>query len=315
MQMAPPNSKPKPNRRPAPQPPPYRNYPPRPPAGPPEVVDPIWLLKAAGLTVLAALVCGYASLCLLLYQGQWQLLLHPRTTTSHSAQLDGTPIEFLRFGPDESATPQRSAWVIPAAAGARYANLTVLFLPSGDGSLADAQPTLAHLHALGLNLFAIDYRGYGESAAVHPNQLRMTEDTASAWQYLTTARGVAPGSILPYGTGLGTSLATQLAAEHPNLPAIILDSPAPDPLATVLADPRTHFLPVRLLLHDRFPLAQPLAALKTPKLLLAPTANAAFEQAAAPKLAVTLPTPRSDTLYTQSLTRFLDQYAALHSAP
>ena len=297
--------------RTAPKPPAYRNYPPRPPAGPPEVVNPIWLLKAAGLTILAALLCGYLSLCLLLYQGQWQLILHPQRTQSHPATLAGAPVEFLRFGPDESGTPQRTAWAIPAPLAARYAQTTVLFLPAGDSSLASAQPTLELLHGLGVNLFAIDYRGYGESATTHPNQIRMMEDADAAWQYLTTSRSLPGSRIVVYGVGLGTSVAAHLAVDHPDLAAVILDSPAPDPLATVLADPRTQLLPVRLLLHDRFPLAEPLAILKTPKLLLATdTATPAFAGAAPPKLTVGLPAPRSGTLYTQAVTRFLDQYLA-----
>jgi pimeloyl-ACP methyl ester carboxylesterase len=275
------------------------------------VVDPIWLLKAIGLTLAAALVCGYASLCLLLYQGQWQLILHPKQTTPHPATLAGAPVEFLRFGPDESATPQRTAWVIPAAPGGRYASFTILFLPPGDGSLADSQPTLALLHDLGLNVFAIDYRGYGESAATHPNQARMTEDAESALQYLTTSRAIPEGRIVPYGVGIGASLATQLAAGRPAIPAIVLESPAPDALQTILHDPRTRYLPVRALVHERFPLAEPLAMLKTPKLLLyRGTGIAAFQQAAAPKLVVSLPETSSQTLYNQALLRFLDQYLA-----
>jgi pimeloyl-ACP methyl ester carboxylesterase len=301
---------PKPSqKKPAPQPPQYRNYPPRPPAGPPEVVDPVWLLKALASLIVAALICGYGTLCFLLYQGQWQLILHPKQTTSYPARIGDAPVAFLRFGPDESGVPQRTGWSVAAAPGARYAQSTVLFLPSGDGSLADSVPTLDALHELGVNLFAIDYRGYGQSAATHPNQQRMLEDATSAWQFLTTARGVPEGQIVLYGTGLGASIATHLAVEHGSVPALVLDTPGPDPIRTVLADPRTSVLPVRLLLHDRFPLALPLTTLKTPKLLLSPgTTSNAFSNAASPKLMVSLPKPRSTTIFTESVVRFLDQY-------
>lgn len=286
----------------------FRKYPPRPPAGPPEVVDPVWLLKAVAIVILAALVCGYATLCLLLYQGQWQLLLHPKRTSSHPAQLAGTSVEFLRFGPDASGLPQRTAWAIPAAPLARYGNTTVLFLPSGDGSLADATTALTLLHDTGLNLLAIDYRGYGESASTHPDSARMTEDAAAAWNFLTQSRGVSENRVVLYGAGVGGSLAAALAAQHPAARALIVDSPAPDPLQTVLADPRTKLLPVRLLLHDRFPLAEPLATLKTPKLLLYNGAEPeALRTASDPKMTLQLSTPAATT---QFLQRFLDQYAS-----
>jgi pimeloyl-ACP methyl ester carboxylesterase len=272
-------------------------------------VDPVWLLKALGVLLFAALLCGYGTLCLLLYQGQWQLILHPKQTTAHPAEIGTTPVEFLHFGPDESATPQRTGWFIPAAAGASYTSVTVLFLPSGDGSLVNSLSTIEMLHDIGVNVFGIDYRGYGQSAAVHPNEQRMVEDADSAWDLLTTSRAVPEAQIVPYGVGLGTSLAVHLAMEHPTVGAVILDDPAPDPLSTVRSDPRTSLLPVRLLLRDRFPLVDPLSTLKTPKLLLSSGGStAAFGNAASPKLAVTLPEPRSASLYAQAISRFLDQY-------
>ncbi len=295
------------------QTPPYRSHPPRPPAGPPEVIDPMWLLKAAVIVILAALICGYGSLCLLLYQGQWQLILHPTQSAAVPATIAGTSVQLLRFGTDESATPQLTGWSIPAAPGARYAGTTILFLPPGNGSLVDATPTLALLHDLGVTLFAIDYRGYGQSAAIHPNQVRMTQDADTAFRYLTTSRAVPEHQIVPFGSGVAASLATHLAAEHPGIPAVILDAPGPDPLNFVLNDPRTHFLPVRALLHDRFPLAGPLATLKTPKLLLQPEkSNPAFQGAADPRITVYAMPATSSPDYiptmTRALTRFLDQY-------
>ena len=279
-----------------------RQYPPRPPASAPEVVDPAWLLKAIGIMILAALICGYATLCFLFYQGQWQLILHP---TRSSTPL---PANLFKFGADETGLPQLTGAWTPATPGSRYANLTILYLRGGDGSLDDSTAALATLHDLGINVFAFDYRGYGHSVGTHPNQLHMTQDAETALQYLITSRAIPEKQIIPYGIGLGASLATHLAITHSALPAIILDSPALDPLQIALNDPRTKLLPVRSLFHDRFPLAEPLATLKTPKLLLSPgVTNPAFTSGASPKITVELPTS-STALYQQSITRFLDQY-------
>ncbi len=236
----------------------------------PEVVDPRWLLKAIGLILLLALVCGYLTLCVLFYQGQWQLVLHPSRSTSAPAAIAGTPIVPIRFGIDESATPQLTGWWLAAAPGSRYATATVLYLPSGDGSLADSSApiTLAALHAAGINVFAFDYRGYGQSAALHPNQRRMQQDAAFAWQYLTASRHLAPSQIVLFGTGVGAALATELAAQHPQSPALLLDAPLPNLLDRVHADVRTKLLPVGLLFHDRFEITPTLSTLPTPKLLL-----------------------------------------------
>jgi pimeloyl-ACP methyl ester carboxylesterase len=274
-----------------------------------ETVDPAWLLKALALTVLAALFCAYLTFCLLFYQGQWQLVLHPTRTAASPQSIAGIPYELIHFGPDESAVPQLTGWWIASAPGARYANTTLLFLPGSDGSLADAIPTLASLHNLGINVFAFDYRGYGQSAATRPNQQNMTHDADSAWQYLNISRHIAAQQIVLYGTGVGASLATQLAASHADSPALILDAPHGDLLNAALHDPRSKLVPVRLLFHERFPLAEPLSTLHTPKLLLSRTASRdeAFRTAADPKRTVELAAP-SQALYQQSLTRFLDEY-------
>ena len=277
----------------------------------PETVDPIWLLKAIGITILVALLCAWLTLSLLFYRGQWQLVLHPTRTTSAPANIAGTHFEVIHFGLDESATPQLAGWWIPAPADARYAQSTILFLPGADGSLANSIPTLANLHNLGINVFAFDYRGYGQSADTHPNQEKMTQDADHAWQYLNTSRNIPAHQIIPYGTGVGASLATHLALTHPDIPALILDTPQSDLLDTALRDPRTPLLPVRLLFHERFPLTDLLAGLRTPKLLISTgtSMHPAFHTAADPKLTVELSSP-TDAFYAQALARFLDEYLA-----
>ncbi len=137
----------------------------------------------------------------------------------------------------------------------------------------------------------------------------MTHDADSTLQYLTTSRAIPAQQIIPYGTGVGASLAIKLAADHTTIPALILDAPRGDLLEAARRDPRSHLIPVSLLFHEHFPLAAPLATLKTPKLLLSRNAspNQSFLHASDPKLTVELPS-LSETLYTQSLTRFLDQY-------
>jgi uncharacterized protein len=288
---------------------------PIPQTAPPDVVSPVWLIKAIALTIIAALLCGYLTLCLLFYQGQWQFVLHPTRTSTSPASIAGTPYELTHFGPDESATPQLTGWWIPATPGSRYAPITVLFLPDGNGSLANSIPILASLHNLGLTVFAFDYRGYGQSAPARPSQQNMTQDADSAWQYLTATRAISAQRIVPYGTGAGTSLATRLAANHNTIPALILDTPRADLLDVAIRDPRARLLPVRLLFHERFPLAEPLSTLRTPKLLISRTTapDQTFLHALDPRYTVELASP-SPLLYNQSLTRFLDQYVAAQQA-
>lgn len=274
-----------------------------------ENVDPRWLLKAIGAVLLAALACTGLTLWLLYYQGQWQIVLHPVRTASQTASENS-----VRYSPNESGQPQLVGRLLPASPNSRYSNLTVLFLAGGDGSVADSAPTITALHNLGLNVFAFDYRGYGLSAGPHPNQQRMTEDAEATWRYLTTTRGLSPTRIVAYGTGVGASLGAHLAGQHQEIPALILDSPYTD-LLDVARQNAPRFLPVGLLFHELFPLVEPLASLRTPKLLIAGNIlPASYVTAAEPKITVNLPA-RTDALFDEAITRFLDQYVSAVPSP
>lgn len=280
------------------------------------VVDPAWLLKAFLAMVLVALVCGYLTLCALFYQGQWQLVLHPVRSSAPPPSVGGVPFESVRFGAGATGTPQLVGSWIPASAGAEVAPPTILYLPGGDGSLAGDQATLASLHSIGAAVFAIDYRGYGQSADLHPGERSMTEDAQTAWTYLTGSRGIPGGSIVPYGRGVGASLALGLAATKGVVPAVILDEPDFNVAARVRSDPRSHFLPLQLLFHDRFALLPALEELKTPKLILtrSGTEDPAVLKAADPKMTVALPPSATDP-YASIVKRFLDTYAPSTSSP
>jgi pimeloyl-ACP methyl ester carboxylesterase len=321
-----------------------RTYPPRPTREPElEVVNPIWLLKALGISFAAALLCGYATLCLLFYQGDWQLILHPSPTVNRTPSTIGLTYSDVHFDSAETGQPRLTAWWIPATPPTgfppRYATPTVLYLHSGSGSLSNTIPTLALLHTSGANIFAIDYRGFGASDSTqHPSQPSMGEDTTAALNYLTATRHISAASIVPYGTGLAASLAVNLAQAHPNLPAVILDNPVPDPAAIAVAARPSSVVPVRLLFGNQFNIATPLASLTTPKLLISggpaslPTApdqlairpqqrtdqralQTLFTRAASPRITVTLPTTNADRPYLEALSQFFDQYLRTHSPP
>jgi pimeloyl-ACP methyl ester carboxylesterase len=298
-----------------------------------EVVDPIWLLKAIGLTLVAALVCAWLTACWLVYQGEWQLILHPAHAVDRTPTDVGLAFDEIHFGASETGQPRLTGWWIPAqsppAPNARlspqsipkYANYTILYLHDGAGSLANTVPMLATLHRAGLNIFAFDYRGFGASdASAHPSEPRMTQDAAAALDYLASTRHIPIRNIVPYGVGLGAALAADLAHNHSDLPAVILDNPDPDPASTAASAHPSRVIPVRLLFGNGFDIVTPMAALATPKLLIAGGPNSSspirnlgqlqslFLHAASPSFAVTLPPAGDDAAYQAALDRFLDEY-------
>jgi len=282
------------------------------------LVSPRWLLRALGISLAVAAVFAYLTMSLLFWQGGWQLIFHPSSTVAATPSSVGLPFEDVRFFGTETGQPQLNGWWIPAAPDAHYARNTILYLHEATGSLTNTLPDLQTLHSLGINVFAIDYRGYGKSLFLRPSERTVDEDADAALFYLTNTRALNPASIALYGQGLGAIIAADAATRHPQISALILENPAPTALEQIAADRRTSLLPVRLLFSDRFDLAPKLQSLRTPKLLIErptspadPTLNPRmqhlFQQAASPKTFAEIPADPAPTTYTQTLRRFLDE--------
>lgn len=272
-------------------------------AAAPITVSGRWLAAAVGLALLAAVLCAYATLALLFYQGQWQLVLHPSKT------ILGTPrakFDEIHFDYTETGVARLDGWWIPAEAGARWSGSTVLYLHGAAGSLSNFVDDLDALHVVGVNVFAFDYRGYGKSAGRHPDEARMSADADAAWSYLTDTRHLDPRTIVFYGSGVGASLAAELAVRHAPV-AVVLDAPNEPARQIIGSDARAKLLPMRLLLNERFDPAAALENLDVPKLFLdrngaKPRTEQLYREAASPKDYFEIKPGE----YEETLKRFLD---------
>ena len=111
-----------------------------------------------------------------------------------------------------------NGWFIPAP-GARH---TLLFLHGNAGNVSYRLDLLKRFHTLGLSVFIIDYRGYGQSQGT-PSEAGTYSDALGAWRYLTEVRGVAEHEIIVLGRSLGGAVAVWLAVRHTPA-ALILES-------------------------------------------------------------------------------------------
>ncbi len=236
-------------------------------AEPPQVSG-RWLLGAVALAVAGAALCGWCALCLLLWQGSWQLLYHPASAITRTPASAGLAFDSVEFAASDAGVPRLSGWWIPAAPEARFSRYTVLYLHSQNGNLSDTVDALARLHAVGVNVLAFDYRGYGQSAFVRPSEEHWRQDADWALAYLTATRHIEMGRIVLGGSGLGANLALEEAASRPALAGVVLDSPLEDPVAATFTDARARLVPARLLVRDRYDLNMPGAALRIPCLWL-----------------------------------------------
>ena len=119
------------------------------------------------------------------------------------------------------------------------------------------------LRDAGLNVIAPEYRGFAGLDGT-PTEATLAADARAAYDHLA-ARGITPGRIVIYGWSLGSAVAIGLASDVPSA-AVILEG-APSSLADV-ARQRYPFVPIGLILRDRFDTKDKMARVKSPVLVL-----------------------------------------------
>jgi fermentation-respiration switch protein FrsA (DUF1100 family) len=160
-----------------------------------------------------------------------------------------------------------TAWLVrPRGADRRVG---ILVAPGNAGNRLARAPLVAALADQGQTVLLLEYRGYGGNPG-RPTEAGLAQDVRAARAYLIDEAGVPQDRLIYYGESLGAAVVVALAAEHP--PAgLVLRSPFTD-LAAV---GREHypFLPVRLLLRDRFPVTDPVSRVQAPTVVVYGTAD------------------------------------------
>lgn len=138
------------------------------------------------------------------------------------------------------------AWFVPADEGADL-GVAVLVAPGNGGNRAGRAGLAVELRRRGLAVLLMDYRGYGGNPG-SPSEAGLARDAVAAARALEE-RGYPPERTIYFGESLGTGVVAALQSQRP--PAgLVLRSPF-----TELADVGAHhypWLPVRLVLRDRF---------------------------------------------------------------
>lgn len=111
-----------------------------------------------------------------------------------------------------------NGWFIKAPNG----RCTLLCFHGNAGNLGHRLEKIALFHRLGVNIFIIDYRGYGKSEG-KPTEEGVYQDALAAYDYLLTRRDVDPDKIIGYGDSLGGAVAVDLATKK-KLACLIIDS-------------------------------------------------------------------------------------------
>lgn len=198
----------------------------------------------------AALVCAWGTLCILFWQGSWQLLYRPSATIARTPASVGLPFDTVSFGAVENGQPTLEGWWVPATG--QNGSTTAVYLHGAEGNMGDAVTMVERLHETGLNVFIFDYRGYGHSKAAHPSEKRWREDADEALRYLAGTRHIAPKQTIVVGRDLGANLALETAAQHAELGGAVLLAPLIAPANAIFRDPRARIVPAAMLVSDRW---------------------------------------------------------------
>jgi fermentation-respiration switch protein FrsA (DUF1100 family) len=148
-------------------------------------------------------------------------------------------------------------WFVPAEVPEN--NFAVLVANGNAGDRSLRAPLANELSKEGFAVLLFDYRGYGGNPG-HPSEQGLARDARAAYGFLID-RGIPADRLLYFGESLGAAVVTELATEH--APAgLVLRSPFTD-LAAV---GRVHypFLPVGVLLRDRYPVIDHIRRVRVP---------------------------------------------------
>ncbi len=207
--------------------------------------------------VVVLLICGVV--VAMMWWLQRQLIYFPDASPVPAA---GEVIEGARdvtLHTDDGL--ELGAWFVPAAPveGATDRRIAVLVAPGNGGNRAGRADLAEELRRRGLAVLLMDYRGYGGNPG-SPSEDGLARDAVAAATALEDL-GYPAARTIYFGESLGSGVVAALQAVRP--PAgVVLRSPF-----TELTDVGAHhypWVPVRLILRDRFPVADRLAVSDVP---------------------------------------------------
>lgn len=242
------------------------------------------------VTLIAAVVLGYGGLCGLMFWQQRALLYFPvpANPPPGAQSLDlAVPGATLRV------------WTRPAEGS----DALIYFGGNAEDVTGNLRELAAALprHAL----YLVSYRGYGGSTGV-PSEPALFSDALAVYDHVRTRHA----NIAVVGRSLGSGVAMHLAHERP-VSRLVLVTPY-DSIANVA---RGHYpyLPVRLLLRDRFDSAARVAGVRVPTLIVIAERDEVIPRPRSDALAALFPAGQAQVTVVRGATHNALEYAGLLS--
>ena len=207
--------------------------------------------------ILLIFVVIYFFILISTYLFQRNLLYHPGENNYFGDKLT-VPIEKVKIKTQDNI--ELMAWY-------HSKNLkeykTILFLHGNAGSLENRIHKINHFEDMNVNFLLVSWRGFSGNEG-KPTEKGLYQDAKSAVAWLKS-KGISENDIIIYGESLGTGVATEIA-QNKNFGGIILESPF-----TSMVDAgkdKYPFLPVRLLLKDKYESDKKINNISSPILIM-----------------------------------------------
>jgi fermentation-respiration switch protein FrsA (DUF1100 family) len=111
-------------------------------------------------------------------------------------------------------------WFLPSPGSAPF---TLLVCHGNAGNISGRLDRAMAYHALGMDVFLFDYRGFGRSPG-RPGEEATYQDAVAARRYLVEERRIAPRRLILFGESLGAAVALELALRE-TAAALVLEAP------------------------------------------------------------------------------------------
>ena len=209
------------------------------------------------LVILLSFISIYLIILVLTYLFQRSLLYHP-TENNYSG-------DQLLVSIDKQKIKTRDDIELISWHHKKNSNnhKTILFLHGNAGSLENRIHKINHFKDMNVNFLIIAWRGFSGNDG-KPSEKGLYEDAKSAVRWLNS-KGVANKDIIIYGESLGSGVATEIAQNN-NFAGIILESPFTSMIDAGQA--KYPFLPVKLLLKDKYESAKKIKKINSPILIM-----------------------------------------------
>ncbi len=169
------------------------------------------LWKSAGKFILkhwplsVFLLCA-AGLIMVPHKLEQMFLYYPTRTIGETPAVIGLNYQDVFLVTDDRV--KIHGWFVPCEGAAG----TLLIFHGNAGNIGDRVPWIEMLHKLGVNVFIIDYRGYGKSEG-EPFEEGLYQDARAAGDWWVKERQSRGEKLILFGESLGGAVAVRLAAE------------------------------------------------------------------------------------------------------